>query len=82
MGAVAVLLAAMGMVSLGKAVLIDHLVLNCACMGGNANISLGGVSFAEDLTMAAMGAVMLAGRSSALRLWLCVLKAEEPDRSR
>jgi glutaredoxin len=61
-GAVAVWLGAMGMVSAGKAVFIDHLTLNCACVGGNSKTPLGVVSFAENLIMAAMGAVMLAGR--------------------
>jgi glutaredoxin len=61
-GAVAVLLGAMGMVSVGKAVFIDHLALNCACVGGNSKTPLGVVSFAENLIMAAMGAVMLTGR--------------------
>ncbi|MEY4352185.1 MAG: hypothetical protein RLZZ609_426 [Cyanobacteriota bacterium] len=61
-GAVAVWLGAMGMVSVGKAVFIDHLALNCACVGGNSKTPLGVVSFAENLIMAAMGAVMLAGR--------------------
>jgi hypothetical protein len=61
-GAVAVWLGAMGMVSVGKAVFIDHLALNCACVGGNSKTPLGAVSFAENLIMAAMGAVMLAGR--------------------
>jgi hypothetical protein len=57
-GAVAILLGAMGMVSVGKAVFIDHLALNCACVGGNSRTPLGVVSFAENLIMAAMGAVM------------------------
>ncbi|MEB3353335.1 MAG: MauE/DoxX family redox-associated membrane protein [Cyanobacteriota bacterium] len=61
-GAVAVLLGAMGMVSVGKAVFIDHLALNCACVGGDSKTPLGVVSFAENLIMAAMGVVMLAGR--------------------
>ena len=61
-GAVAVLLGAVGMVSVGKAVFIDHLALNCACVGGNSKTPLGVVSFAENLIMASMGAVMLAGR--------------------
>jgi len=59
-GAVAVLLGAMGMVSVGKAVFIDRLALNCACVGGNTKTPLGVVSFAENLIMALMGAVMLA----------------------
>ena len=61
-GAVAVLLGAVGMVSVGKAVFIDHLALNCACVGGNSKTPLGVVSFAENLIMASMGAVMLTGR--------------------
>ena len=58
-GALAVLLGAMGMVSVGKALLIDHLALNCACVGGNSKTPLGVVSFAENLIMALMGAAML-----------------------
>ena len=60
-GAVAVWLGVMGMVSVGKALFIDHLALNCACVGGNSRTPLGLVSFTENLTMAAMGAVMLTG---------------------
>ena len=60
-GAVAVWLGGMGMVSVGKAVFLDHLALNCACVGGNSKTPLGLVSFAENLIMAAMGAAMLAG---------------------
>jgi len=48
-------------VSVGKAVFIAHLALNCACVGGNSKPPLGVVSFAENLIMALMGAVMLAG---------------------
>jgi glutaredoxin len=58
-GATALLLGAMGMVSVGKAVFVDKLALNCACVGGNAKVPLGVVSFAENLLMALMGAVML-----------------------
>jgi len=60
-GAVAVWLGVMGMVSVGKALFIDHLALNCACVGGNSRTPLGLVSFSENLIMAAMGAVMLTG---------------------
>jgi glutaredoxin len=58
-GAMAVLLGAMGMVSVGKAVFIDRLALNCACVGGNSRTPLGVVSFAENLIMALMGVAML-----------------------
>jgi len=58
-GVTGLLLGAMGMVSVGKAVFIDKLALNCACVGGNAKVPLGLVSFAENLFMALMGAAML-----------------------
>jgi glutaredoxin len=61
-GAVALGLGAMGMASVGKAVFVDHLALNCACVGGNSKTPLGVVSFAENLLMTGMGVVMLAGR--------------------
>jgi glutaredoxin len=61
-GALALVLGAMGMVSVGKAVFVDHLALNCACVGGNSKTPLGMVSFAENLLMTGMGVVMLAGR--------------------
>lgn len=47
------------MVSVGKAVFIDKLAPNCACVGGNSKAPLGVVSFAENLIMPLMGAVML-----------------------
>ena len=58
-GATALLLGLLGMVSVGKAVFVDKLALNCACVGGNAKVPLGVVSFSENLLMALMGAVML-----------------------
>lgn len=60
-GGLALLLGALGMASVGKAVFVDHLALNCACVGGNSKTPLGVVSFAENLLMAAMGVVMLLG---------------------
>jgi glutaredoxin len=60
-GAMALLLGAMGMMSVGKAVFVDKLALNCACVGGNARVPLGVVSFAETLLMALMGGVMVTG---------------------
>ena len=60
-GGTAVLLGLMGMVSVGKAVFVDKLALNCACVGGNAKVPLGVVSFAENLLMGLMGAAMLRG---------------------
>jgi glutaredoxin len=58
-GATALLMGLMGMVSVGKAVFVDKLALNCACVGGNARVPLGVVSFTENLLMALMGAAML-----------------------
>ncbi|MEB3264465.1 MAG: glutaredoxin [Synechococcus sp.] len=60
-GAAALLLGGMGMASVGKAVFLDRLALNCACVGGNARVPLGVVSFAENLIMALMGAAMILG---------------------
>jgi glutaredoxin len=58
-GLLAVLLGLVGMVSVYKAVVIDKLALNCACVGGNSRAPLGVVSFAENLMMAGMGAALL-----------------------
>lgn len=55
----AVALGLAGMVSVGKAVFVDHMALNCACVGGNSKTPLGLVSFAENLIMAGMGVAML-----------------------
>jgi glutaredoxin len=60
-GATALLLGLMGMASVGKAVFVDKLALNCACVGGNARVPLGVVSFSENLLMALMGAAMVIG---------------------
>ena len=48
-------------IPVGKAVFLDQLALNCACLGCNAKTPLGVVSLAENLIMAAMVAAMLAG---------------------
>ncbi len=63
----ALLLGLAGMVSVTKAVYIDKLALNCACVGGNSSTPLGVVSFAENLIMVAMGAaVLVAGSGRAI----------------
>ena len=56
---VALLLCIAGMISVTKAVFIDKLALNCACVGGNSRTPLGVVSFAENLMMADMGGALL-----------------------
>lgn len=58
-GVLALVLGVAGMVSVFKAVVIDKLALNCACVGGHSKAPLGAVSFAENLMMAAMGAGLL-----------------------
>lgn len=58
-GLLALVLGISGMVSVYKAVVIDKLALNCACVGGNSRAPLGVVSFAENLMMAVMGVALL-----------------------
>jgi glutaredoxin len=60
-GATAIALGLMGLVSVGKAVFIDRLALNCACVGGNTKTPLGLVSLAENLIMTLMGIWMVLG---------------------
>ena len=60
-GWLAVFVGVSGMVSIYKAIVIDKLALNCACVGGNSNAPLGIVSFAENGVMVLMGVAMLLG---------------------
>ncbi|MEM6754041.1 MAG: glutaredoxin [Cyanobacteria bacterium P01_C01_bin.38] len=48
-----------GGISVFKAVYIDKLALNCACVGGNSKAPLGIISFAENAIMAIMGAMLI-----------------------
>ncbi|MEO0869744.1 MAG: MauE/DoxX family redox-associated membrane protein [Cyanobacteria bacterium J06642_11] len=48
-----------GIASVVKAVYIDKLAINCACVGGNSKAPLGVVSFAENAIMALMGAALI-----------------------
>ena len=48
-----------GGISVFKAVYINKLDLNCACVGGDSRTPLGIVSFAENAIMAVMGAVLI-----------------------
>ncbi len=48
-----------GAVSVIKAVYIDKMALNCACVGGNSKAPLGIVSLAENAIMAGMGAALI-----------------------
>ena len=48
-----------GVTSVVKAIYIDKLALNCACVGGHSKAPLGVVSMAENAIMAIMGASLL-----------------------
>lgn len=48
-----------GGIGVFKAVYIDKLALNCACVGGNSKAPLGIVSFTENAIMAIMGAALI-----------------------
>ncbi|MEO1397082.1 MAG: glutaredoxin [Cyanobacteria bacterium J06634_5] len=48
-----------GAISVFKAVYIDKLELNCACVGGNSKAPLGVVSFLENAIMIGMGVALL-----------------------
>ncbi|MBW4521032.1 MAG: glutaredoxin [Scytolyngbya sp. HA4215-MV1] len=48
-----------GATSVFKAVYVDKLALNCACVGGNSKAPLGIVSFAENAMMVLMGASLI-----------------------
>jgi hypothetical protein len=48
-----------GAISVFKAVYIDKMALNCACVGGNSKAPLGVVSTIENLMMVIMGAMLI-----------------------
>ena len=56
---IAFILGIIGMTSVFKAVYLDKLKLNCACVGGNAKTPLGIISFIENLLMTIMSASIL-----------------------
>jgi glutaredoxin len=49
----------LGSISVFKAVYINKIALNCACVGGNTKVPLGVVSMTENLMMAIMGAILI-----------------------
>lgn len=55
----ALLVGMSGAVSVFKAVYIDKMALNCACIGGNSKAPLGVVSFAENAIMTLMGVAFI-----------------------
>jgi glutaredoxin len=48
-----------GTISVIKAVYIDKMALNCACVGGNTKTPLGVISLSENLMMAIMGMILI-----------------------
>ncbi|KAI9130057.1 glutaredoxin [Acaryochloris sp. CCMEE 5410] len=58
-GISSLLIGTSGGISVFKAVYIDKLALNCACVGGNTKTPLGIISFAENAIMAGMGAFLI-----------------------
>lgn len=57
---VALVIGAIGAVSVFKAVYVDKRELKCACVGGSSNVPLGFVSLTENVMMVAMAVWMLA----------------------
>ena len=56
---IAFILGIIGMASVFKAVYLDKLKLNCACVGGHAKTPVGIISFIENLLMAIMSGLIL-----------------------
>ena len=56
---IAFILGIIGMASVFKAVYLDKLKLNCACVGGYAKTPLGIISFIENLLMTIMSSLIL-----------------------
>ena len=56
---IALVLGISGMISVFKAVYLDKLKLNCACIGGYAKTPLGIISFIENFLMAIMSILIL-----------------------
>ena len=56
---IAFILGIIGMASVFKAVYLDKLKLNCACVGGYAKTPSGIISFIENLLMAIMSGLIL-----------------------
>jgi len=57
-----------GAISVFKAVYVDKMALNCACIGGTSKAPLGVVSFAENAIMALMGATLIVSTVGAREL--------------
>ena len=57
-GWIALIIGIQGMISVIKAVYIDKLALNCACVGGNSKTPLGIISFTEYAIQSLMGLIV------------------------
>ena len=70
-GITSLLIGVSGGISVFKAVYLDKLDLNCACVGGDSRTPLGIISFAENAIMAVMGAALVfstvTGETSSLK---------------
>ena len=62
-GLLAIAMGLEGAFSVIKAVYVDKLDLDCACVGGNTRTPLGAVSVLENLMMVVMGTALLLGAS-------------------
>ena len=62
-GWAALLIGIPGMASVIKAVYVDKLALNCACVGGNTKTPLGIISFTEYAMLTLMGFAVALGLS-------------------
>jgi glutaredoxin len=58
-GAVSVALGILGSIAVFKAVYLEKLDLNCACVGGSNKVPLGIISFLENVAMILMGILLL-----------------------
>lgn len=58
-GLLAMVIGAIGAVSVIKAVYLDKRNLSCACVGGNSKVPLGFISLMENIAMLIMGGYML-----------------------
>ena len=56
---IALILGTSGMITVFKAIYLDKLKLNCACIGGYVKTPLGIISFIENLLMAIMSIFIL-----------------------
>ena len=54
-----IIVGSISFISIAKAVYIDKIDLNCACIGGGSNVPLGFVSLSEAFMMILMGVIII-----------------------